>query len=303
MINNYKKNLGRTIVISIHTNAASDSGIRGCETYHSIHSPKGKLGHKLATLIQQEITAGLNIPDRGIKTRRSTQGNYDYYFVIREIQPTSVLVELGFHTNPQDCQMLINPSTRNLYAKHLSNAVLRYFDIPIGQPDAPEGDVWRIIVDGTQRIALTGLDKAKVYALTNFYPADIILQNTTTNKTIKLTDEMNYEEEIIRVIVDGQQKITLTGLLKAKNYAISNFSGKIVLQHAATGTLLMEFENFITPPDTPEDEKESEDEERSEDEKKSDKETEIHPIEYLVKLIIKLIYLIIDVFKKTNNNG
>jgi hypothetical protein len=114
---------------------------------------------------------------------------------------------------------------------------------------------------------------------------------------------MNYEEEIIRVIVDGQQKITLTGLLKAKNYAISNFSGKIVLQHAATGTLLMEFENFITPPDTPEDEKESEDEERSEDEKKSDKETEIHPIEYLVKLIIKLIYLIIDVFKKTNNNG
>ncbi|MGI6113975.1 MAG: N-acetylmuramoyl-L-alanine amidase family protein [Mahellales bacterium] len=289
MINSYNKNRDRTIVISIHTNAASDSSARGCGTYHSIHSPKGKLGHKLATLIQEEITTGLNVPDRGIKTRKSTQGNYDYYFVIREFKPTSVLAELGFHTNPQECQMLISPSTRDLYAKHLSNAILRYFDIPMSQPVPPKGDVWKIIVDGTEIIALTGLDKARIYALTNFYPANIILQNTTTNKTISLKDEMNYEEEVIRILVNDQQKIALTGLLKAKNYAMSNFSGKIVLQHVATGTVLMEFEHHISPPDTPEDEEES------------DEEAEIDPIEYLVKLIIKLIYLIIDLFKKTDN--
>ncbi|MDI3480797.1 MAG: N-acetylmuramoyl-L-alanine amidase [Tepidanaerobacteraceae bacterium] len=115
------------IVVSIHTNAGPKEA-NGTETYYSIFSQPGKGGHKLATLIQKYVVEECGTFNRGIKTRKGSNG-LDYYFMIRETKMPAVIVEGAFHTNTDEEKLLKTDEFRIKYAKGIAKGILEYAGI------------------------------------------------------------------------------------------------------------------------------------------------------------------------------
>lgn len=69
------------------------------------------------------------------------------------------------------------------------------------------------------------------------------VDNTNTTNTNTQTTNQNEDESklIYRIIVDGQQKVALTGKQKAIDYAKKNFKGNIVIQSSKTNETVAEF--------------------------------------------------------------
>jgi N-acetylmuramoyl-L-alanine amidase len=90
------------IYISVHSNAGPPAA-HGLEVFHSIHSKPGQGGAKLAKLVHDNIVQTSGVETRGIKTKASenTPGK-DFYHVIRETDMSAIIVEMLFHTNPED---------------------------------------------------------------------------------------------------------------------------------------------------------------------------------------------------------
>lgn len=106
---------GAILFLSLHSNApgkeAGDrySKIRGAETYYSITDPERNAD--LASRLNEAVVKTMQTFDRGIKTRRyPDHEDWDYYGVIRASAQsgcrTALLIEHGFHTNPEDSAFL-----------------------------------------------------------------------------------------------------------------------------------------------------------------------------------------------------
>lgn len=113
------------ISISIHVNAG---GGQGLETWASLFN-KAKESRKLAEYIHKNILAVVPFKDRGIKTKKSYKGNWDYLFMIRKPLGVPVLVELGFIDNPTDAQILKQEANINKIAEAIANGILEYLGI------------------------------------------------------------------------------------------------------------------------------------------------------------------------------
>lgn len=100
--------------ISLHLNASnSDAG--GVSThYYENGSDKA-----LAQSIQNALGNNTNMRDRGI--------SQDNYHVLRENSTDSVLVELGFITNPYDLETIHNPENTAGVANAIANGLKNYF--------------------------------------------------------------------------------------------------------------------------------------------------------------------------------
>lgn len=96
------------IFVSIHYNWARRTGAKGFETFY--YSPKSR---RLAGNIQQEILRAYSSLNRGVKNAR--------FYVLRNNSRPSVLVELGFLTNPDDNAQVQKPQVR----QRLAEAVVR----------------------------------------------------------------------------------------------------------------------------------------------------------------------------------
>ncbi|WKV07866.1 N-acetylmuramoyl-L-alanine amidase [Thermoanaerobacterium sp. CMT5567-10] len=97
--------------ISIHCNSFKDSSAKGTETYSY---PRSISGAKLAKGVQQTIVANLKTIDRGIKTAN--------FYVLHHTNMPAILVELGFITNKEDLDLILNK--QNLFAISISNGIL-----------------------------------------------------------------------------------------------------------------------------------------------------------------------------------
>jgi N-acetylmuramoyl-L-alanine amidase len=111
---------GAGILVSIHTNAGP-RGAGGIETYYSAFSSRGKV---LAREIQKHL-APLGLEDRGTKTRLGNSGR-DYYHMIRTPRAISVIVEVGFHTNPQEEQLLKTSGFRQRAAEGIAAGIVSF---------------------------------------------------------------------------------------------------------------------------------------------------------------------------------
>ena len=108
--------------VSIHHNAADNTGARGLEVYHSI---VGGEGQRLANLIHDQYRALMpELPSRGVRTRKNSNGR-DYYHVIRETRMPAVIIEGGFLTNPQDAALIKTREFQERQAQAISQAVLQ----------------------------------------------------------------------------------------------------------------------------------------------------------------------------------
>ena len=110
------------LAVSIHNNAG---GGDGCEVYHSIFVGKGKT---LAENINQElIKIGQN--SRGVKTRKSTKGNYDYYGFIRSTKASAVIVECVFVDNKEDAAQADTLEEQKTFGVAIAKGILKTLEI------------------------------------------------------------------------------------------------------------------------------------------------------------------------------
>jgi N-acetylmuramoyl-L-alanine amidase len=120
--------------VSIHHNGTANTKDRGIEIYHSI---VGGEGLRLAYLIHECYRALiLELPSRGIKTRKGSDGR-DYYHVIRETKMPAVITEGGFITNPEDAALIKTKSFQERQAQAISQGIMLWGEKNI-MPEAPE---------------------------------------------------------------------------------------------------------------------------------------------------------------------
>lgn len=107
---------GAILFLSLHSNAPGSAtppelyaGVRGAATYYSVSDPQPNAD--LATRLNDAVSLCMNTPNRGIKTRTyPDQPGVDYYSVLRNSVRygcrRAMLIEHGFHTNPEDSAFL-----------------------------------------------------------------------------------------------------------------------------------------------------------------------------------------------------
>ncbi|MCH7321556.1 N-acetylmuramoyl-L-alanine amidase [Solibacillus sp. MA9] len=114
-----KKNYGE-IYVSVHVNSATASSANGTETYYNVSTgDQYEEDKKLATYINNEIVTNANMNNRGVK-----EGPF---YVIRNMMIPSVLVELGFITNPSDREKLINDKYVEIFAQSIYKGIVDYY--------------------------------------------------------------------------------------------------------------------------------------------------------------------------------
>ena len=124
-------NAGCEIFVSIHSNAARSSAARGFEVYHY---PGSYWGHRLASLVYNEVLDLVPINGRGVKTA--------HYYVLRHTVMPAILIELGFVTNYYDAMLLANEESQWSYALGILYGIQLYFGVephnPLDRPATPQ---------------------------------------------------------------------------------------------------------------------------------------------------------------------
>lgn len=110
---NFINQSGCDMAISIHCNGGPVSA-KGVET---IYGHGSQIGQRLAENILEQIVK-LGVAKRKAYYRLNAKRE-NYYFIIREVKPVSVIVETVFLTNPSDNQLL----SQNPFRKKLANAI------------------------------------------------------------------------------------------------------------------------------------------------------------------------------------
>jgi N-acetylmuramoyl-L-alanine amidase len=116
---------GAEVCISIHLNGADDPAAEGASCYYfgtdATHSPAG---HRLADLIQDELTARMGLVD-GRTHRLSVP-------LLRETRMPAVQVEPCFLTNPREERLLADPGVRRDVAIAIRHGVERFLGVQAG---------------------------------------------------------------------------------------------------------------------------------------------------------------------------
>lgn len=84
--------------------------------YYSLNSE----GAKLAAFMQKEITSDMGSVDRGIKTAN--------YYVIKNTNCPSILIELGFLSNPQEDKLLTSAAYQKKCGSAIADAFAKYIE-------------------------------------------------------------------------------------------------------------------------------------------------------------------------------
>jgi len=114
------------ILVSIHANKFPDPQYFGAQCFYNPQRPESKL---LALLIQEELK---NIDSENIREALPQD-----LFILRESPMPSVLIEMGFLSNPKDRERLQDPTFQKLIAESIKKGIMRYFsgDSPTRNPE------------------------------------------------------------------------------------------------------------------------------------------------------------------------
>lgn len=104
------------VYLSIHVNSYPNSSLKGPQTFYLTDSPEGK---DLATCLQQ----ALNQVSGG---KRVSKANSDL-FVLKKADQAAVTVEIGFISNVQEEQLLINSDYQEKLAWAIYTGLCQYF--------------------------------------------------------------------------------------------------------------------------------------------------------------------------------
>ena len=106
--------------VSVHANSAGSTSANGAETYYDSSKNENATESKvLAGDIQKAIVEQVGMNDRGVKDSS--------FYVIRENDMPSVLVELGFLTNVEDREKLTSQEYLERYAGAIVDGLKEYY--------------------------------------------------------------------------------------------------------------------------------------------------------------------------------
>jgi N-acetylmuramoyl-L-alanine amidase len=91
--------------------------------------------HKLAEMVSKVLPGAVGLPNRGVKSARF----YVMYYGVMSNFP-SILVELGYLSNPEEEAKLGNPEWRQKAASAIADAVVQYLEDL--ERRYPEGRGW-----------------------------------------------------------------------------------------------------------------------------------------------------------------
>jgi len=114
------------VLVSIHVNSFPSSRESGAQTFYHPGSPGGR---ELAVAIQNECKALL------ANTRRVPKAQD--YFMGRVAKMPSVVVEIGFLTNPREFRLLQEPDYQSRVAFAIYAGLVRYFAAQSGAAPSP----------------------------------------------------------------------------------------------------------------------------------------------------------------------
>lgn len=115
-------------IAEIHLNAG---GGRGTEVYYYNGSPTGL---RAAKAVAEEISAELNVRNRGAKVRLNDNGK-DCFAIIRDTKPTAILVETVFIDNAEELDVIITDDGQ----KRCGEAIGRALEKSLGTAKAESG--------------------------------------------------------------------------------------------------------------------------------------------------------------------
>ena len=108
---------GADYFLSLHTNASSIAAATGSEAFaFSRTSPAFALGED----ILEGLAASTGLRNRGMQVRSGL-------YVLRKTSMPSILIELGFITNPNDARLMSQQP--ELFARGIYNGILDYFNL------------------------------------------------------------------------------------------------------------------------------------------------------------------------------
>jgi len=132
----------RFLVISLHSNAASSTGVSGADAFYmSNNDPRSVVYFNNYTNVELSryfaTTLLRGISNAGIRNRGARSANW---LITREHNLPAVLVENGYHTNPQDRALLQSSDFMQRLAQEYVNAIITYFNFvgPIVDISLPE---------------------------------------------------------------------------------------------------------------------------------------------------------------------
>ncbi|MES1053179.1 N-acetylmuramoyl-L-alanine amidase [Bacillus thuringiensis] len=109
------QNKSADLFLSIHYDGFTTNDVKGVTTYYY----KGLKEQVLAKTIHEHLFKHIQAKNRGVKSG-------DYY-VLRENQKPSILLELGYITNPEDEQRMHSQQFQADVASGVVNGVIEYF--------------------------------------------------------------------------------------------------------------------------------------------------------------------------------
>lgn len=112
----FANELDADLFISIHGNTYEDSNVSGTEAYY--YNEKFK---SFAEIIYNNVVSSTGFNDRGIKSKD--------LFVVRYTDMPSVLLEIGYMTNPQEEQLMFNDEFQSSVAESICDGVKEYLEI------------------------------------------------------------------------------------------------------------------------------------------------------------------------------
>jgi len=117
------------LFVSIHANAAGDgwSSAQGIETY--VYETRPPAAVALANAVQRQLIRATGRPDRGVKSAN--------FHVLRETRMTAVLVECGFMTNRDECELLKSDEYRRKCAEAIVAGIVETYGLKSKQPAQP----------------------------------------------------------------------------------------------------------------------------------------------------------------------
>jgi len=127
------------LFVSIHANAAGDGGwnsAQGIETY--VYTTRPAAAVKLAEVVQRNLVQTTGRPNRGVKTAN--------FHVLRETKMPAILVECGFMTNREECELLKSDAYRRKCAEAIVAGIVETYGLKpkqsVQEPATDEVSVW-----------------------------------------------------------------------------------------------------------------------------------------------------------------
>lgn len=117
------------VAVSIHVNALNDPSAHGAVVFYAKGSEKGKL---LAQYILAELAKVQDLNHSFVVPRQNI-------YVLRNTAVPTVLVELGFISNPKDKERLTKESYRQTLAEAVSQGIIKYFTVDKQSTDPTDG--------------------------------------------------------------------------------------------------------------------------------------------------------------------